>query len=221
MRLTEIFPMKRLRKWGPPISVSFHVLLTLTGLKFHLGGGACFCTREIKMRKCQRRRREGEWKKRRRKSPRWLEELTHILGFFLGKRNCLGKARSFVLRAVNVIFGLEWGKTPFLSPKAPFIRGKTAQAPKRSSVHAAPYLVPKLLMDNLKEEGKRVSTTIVPIVPSAQLPPELLPTHSSFQYDQSKRSVTTSAPGEMVHKERRSQLIPPCVPQPARSWPPK
>lgn len=86
------------------------------------------------MCKCQPRRWESEWKKRRRKRPRWLEELSHILSFFFGKRNCLGKARSFVLRAVNVIFSLEWGKIPFLSPKAPFIRGKTAQAPKRSSV---------------------------------------------------------------------------------------
>lgn len=86
------------------------------------------------MHKCQPRRQESEWKKSRRKRTQWLEELTHILSFFLGKRSCLGKARSFVLRAVNVIFSLEWGKIPFLSPKAPFIRGKTAQAPKRSSV---------------------------------------------------------------------------------------
>ncbi|EOA93231.1 hypothetical protein Anapl_17366 [Anas platyrhynchos] len=66
--------------------------------------------------------------------------------------------------------------------------GTKEEFSEMSPVHTAPYLVPKLLTDNLREEGKRVSTTIVPIIPSAQLLPELLPTHSSFQYNQSKRA---------------------------------
>lgn len=50
-----------------------------------------------------------------------VAERAHILSFFLGKRNCLGKARSLVFRAVNLILGLEWRKIPFLSPKARLI----------------------------------------------------------------------------------------------------